>query len=62
MQQRLGGNTADVQASAAKARVAFGIGVGIGFATGDGEAELRGADGGHVTAGATANNEDIELF
>lgn len=62
VQQRLGGNAADVQAGAAEARLALRVGVGIGFAAGGLEAELRGTDRGDVAAGAAADDEDVEFF
>jgi len=62
MQQRLGRDTADVQAGAAKTRLTFRIGIGIGFGTSGREAELRGANGGNVAAGTTADDEHVKLL
>ena len=62
LQQRLGGNAADVEAGAAEAHLALRVVVGLGFAAGGAEAELRGADGGDVAAGAAADDEHVELF
>jgi hypothetical protein len=62
LQQRLGGDAADVEAGAAEAHFALRVVVGLGFAAGGVEAELRGADGGDVAAGAAADDEDVELF
>jgi hypothetical protein len=61
MQQSLRRNAADVQAGAAQARLAFGVGVGIRFTAGDIETELRGADGGNVAAGATADRNGLDM-
>ena len=62
VQQRLGRNAAYIEAGAAETRLALGVGVGVGFAAGDFEAELRGADRGHVAAGTAADDEHIELL
>jgi len=61
-QQGLGRDAAHVQAGAAEARFTLGIGIGIGFGTGGIETELGSANGSHVTAGATTDDEDVELL
>ena len=60
LQQRLGGNAADVGAGAAQGRAALGVLPLVD--AGDVEAELRRADGGDVAAGAAADDDDVELF
>ena len=62
VQQRLGRDAADVEAGAAQTRLALGVGIGVGFAARGLEAELRGADRGHVAAGPAADDEDVEFF
>ena len=53
-EQRFGGDAADVQAGAAEGGCCFDAG---GFV-----AELGGADGGDVAAGATADDDDVVVF
>ena len=53
LQQRLGGNAADIEASAPERRVLFHAG---GF-----QAELRRADGGDIPARPRANDHNIEF-
>jgi hypothetical protein len=62
MQQRLGRNTADVQAGAAKTRLTLRVSIGIGFGTGGRETELRGTNGGNVTARTATDNEHVKLL
>jgi hypothetical protein len=62
LQQRLGGDAADVEAGAAEAHLALRVVVGLGFAAGGVEAELRRANGGDIAAGAAADDYDVELF
>src|SRR6185312_6117025 len=52
MQQRLGGDAADVQAGAAEAAALVDAG--------GGEAQLSGPDGGVVAAGAAADHDHVE--
>jgi hypothetical protein len=61
MQQCLGRNAAHIQAGTAETRLTLGIGVRIGLA----QAVLKpscGADGRHITTGATADDEYVEFF
>ena len=60
LQQRLGRDAADVGAGAAGSRAALAILPGVD--AGDRHAELRGADGGDVAAGACADHDDVKLF
>ena len=58
LQQRLGGDAADVEAGAAERRLAVGV---LPFVdAGVAEAELRGADRGDVAAGPAADHDDVE--
>ncbi len=51
MQQRLGGNAAQIEASPAQRLARLGAG--------DLEAQLRGADGGDIAAGSGADDEEV---
>ncbi len=62
MQQGLGRDAANVQASATEAWLALRVGIRIGFAAGGGEAELGCANGCNIAAGATADNEHVKLL
>src|SRR5690606_41877282 len=58
VEQRLGGNAADVEAGAARRALAGAARHPVdarGF-----QAELGGANGGHVSAGSAADDDDID--
>ena len=60
LQQRLARDAADVGAGAARRRAALGV---LPLVDAGGvEAELRGADGGDVAAGAAADDDDVEVL
>src|SRR3990167_8231693 len=60
LQQRLGGDAAHVRAGAAGGRTALVVLPLVD--AGHVEAQLRGADGADVAAGAAADDDDVELF
>jgi hypothetical protein len=62
LQQRLGGDAADVEAGAAEAHFALGVGIGFRLDAGRGQAELRGTDRRHVAAGTAADHHYVELL
>jgi len=62
MQQGLGGNAAHVQAGTAEPGFTLGVRIGFGFAAGYGKAQLGRPNGRHITAGATADDENVELL
>src|SRR3954469_23397840 len=60
LQQRFRWDAADIRASATRRRAPIAASPIVD--AGGSEAELRAADGGDVTAGAGADDEDVELF
>ena len=60
LQQRLRGDTADIQAGAAQRHFAFGV--FPAFDARHTETQLRGANRRDISAGAGTNNNNIKLF
>jgi len=60
VQQRLGRNATDIQASTAQGQFAFLV--GVFFDASSREAQLRGLDGGNIAARACTNHYNVKFL